>query len=286
MAIESGAWDYVEKGSSLDDVFLPLIRALQFRREEQRGSRLAAGFKRKGLVGESKAIMDCLGEAALAATFDLPVLVTGETGTGKELVSLAIHDNSSRANRNFVVVDCASLPESLVESLLFGHEAGAYTGAGPARDGLLKQADGGTLFLDEIGELPPGIQKSFLRVLQEYSFRRVGGLKEINSHFRLIAATNRNLVRMAEQGGFRPDLLYRLNNLTIKLPPLRERRGDIPMLTTFHLRQLCHHQGLEQKGFSVEVLEMLCNYDWPGNIRELFNVIDQAAVKAGGNPTI
>ena len=284
--MENGAWDYVEKGSSLDDVLLPLIRALQFRREKQKSSRRSVSFKREGIMGESKAILDSLNQAALAAASDLPVLVTGETGTGKELMAWAIHRNSSRAEKNFVVVDCAALPESLVESLLFGHEAGAYTGAGPGKDGLLMQADGGTLFLDEIGELPPKVQKSFLRCLQEHSFRRVGGLREIHSDFRLIAATNRDLPRMAQEGGFRSDLLYRLNNLVITLPPLRERREDIQMLTTFHLVELCRHQGVEQKGFSTEVLEMLWTYDWPGNVRELFNVVDQAVVSAEEDPTI
>ena len=286
MAIENGAWDYVEKGSSLDDVFLPLIRALQFRSEKRKSSNRFAIFKREGLVGESRLLLDCLNEAALAAAGDLPVLVTGETGTGKELVAWAIHKNSSRADNNFVVVDCAALPESLVESLLFGHEAGAYTGAGSRKDGLLKQADCGTLFLDEIGELSLKLQKSFLRFLQEHSFRRVGGLEEIRSDFRLITATNRDLGKIAGEGGFRQDLLYRLNSLVITLPPLRMRRDDIQMLTTYRLNQLCDHQGIDRKGFSAEVLEMLGNYDWPGNVRELFNVIDQAVVSAMDDPTI
>ena len=286
MAIENGAWDYVQKGSSLDEIYLPLTRALEYRSEKYKGPARGRTFRRDHIVGESNPLLACLNEAALAAACDLPVLVAGGTGTGKELLAKAIHLNSSRSGRNFVVVDCAALPETLVESILFGHEAGAYTGAGGKKEGLLKQADGGTLFLDEVGELSLGIQKAFLRFLQERSFRRVGGAMEISSNFRLIAATNRELVKMVREGRFRQDLLYRLNSLVISLPDLKERPDDIQMLTTYRLQQIGGQSCLGSKGFSAEVLEMLCRYDWPGNIRELFNVIDQAFVTAADNPTI
>jgi two-component system NtrC family response regulator len=185
-----------------------------------------------------------------------------------------------------VTVDCTALPETLVESILFGHERGAFTGAEKAREGLVNQADKGTLFLDEIGELPLDIQKSFLRVLQEKRFRHVGGKNEVKSDFRLVAATNRNLDQMAEQGAFRKDLLFRLRSLTIDLPPLRERMEDIQELTMYHVARMCKQYGKETKGFSVDFFEALTSYDWPGNVRELFNVLEGAVSLTGDEPTL
>jgi two-component system, NtrC family, response regulator len=285
LAIENGAWDYVEKGASLDDMILPLTRALQYRNERLMSPRTVS-LKREGIIGDSPPVLACLDQVAQASVSDLPLLISGETGSGKELFAWATHENSSRSVNRFVVVDCAALPDSLVESLLFGYEAGAFTGASKQTDGLIREADGGTLFLDEVGELPLSIQKSFLRVLQEHTFRRVGGPREIKSDFRLVAATNRNLERLAREGLFRQDLLYRLHALRIELPPLRERGGDVELLINHHLNQHSHHFNDKRKGFTREFLECLMAYDWPGNIRELYNVIDQAVLASGGRTTL
>lgn len=285
LAIESGAWDYVEKGASLDDMILPLERALQYRSELKK-SKTTVSLKREGIIGESNSINKSLDLVAQASTADVPVCITGETGTGKELFAWAIHTNSTRSENNFVVVDCAALPENLVESVLFGHEAGAFTGANKQSHGLIKSADGGTLFLDEIGELPLSIQKSFLRVLQEHTFKRVGGSKDIHSDFRVISATNRDLNNMTKDGGFREDLLYRLNAMTIHLPPLRDRENDIELLTSQHLSQFSQQKGMERKGSTREFIASLKAYEWPGNIRELFNVLDQAVLSIGDRPTL
>jgi two-component system NtrC family response regulator len=185
-----------------------------------------------------------------------------------------------------VVVDCAALPENLVESALFGYEKGAFTGADKATSGLIAQAHGGTLFLDEVGELPENMQKAFLRVLQERSFRPIGGKREIKSDFRLVAATNRNLEEMAQQGRFRQDLFFRLRSLVISLPPLKERNGDLLELALYHTARLCKRQGLAPKGFSPEFLRDLSAYDWPGNVRELVNVLDTALAAAQCDPTL
>jgi len=193
----------------------------------------------------------CLDLVAQIANSRVNVLITGETGTGKENFAKAIHKNSSRAGKNFVVVDCTALPETLVESMLFGHEKGAFTGAEKARVGLIKEADGGTLFLDEVGELPLIVQKDFLRVLQENRFRPLGSNKEIESDFRLVSATNRDLERMVESGQFRKDLFFRLQSVIIELPPLRNRPRDIKDLAIHYVVKLCERYGMETKGFST-----------------------------------
>ena len=194
---------------------------------------------------------------AQAAGSDVNVFITGETGTGKELFARAVHENSPRARGNFVVVDCTALPETLVESLLFGHEKGTFTGAEKARDGLVRQAHCGTLFLDEVGELPLNMQKAFLRVLQERRFRPLGGSREIESDFRLVAATNRNLDQMVRAGQFREDLLFRLRSYVIELPPLRERPEDLQELARFYADRFCERYGLPSKGFSPDFIRTL-----------------------------
>jgi two-component system NtrC family response regulator len=234
----------------------------------------AVTIKREGIIGESPAIIACLDLVARAANSKTNILITGETGTGKELFARAIHKNSSRADMNFVVVDCGALPESLIESLLFGHTKGAYTGADRAEQGFIKHADGGTLFLDEIGELPLSTQKAFLRVLQERRFAPVGGTRETESDFRLIAATHRNLEKMVAAGQFREDLLFRLRSITIDLPPLRERSEDIKELTLNYMRALCDTQGIGLKGFAPEFFDILASYSWPGNVRELNSALE------------
>ena len=238
------------------------------------------------MVGNCAAIRKCLDIMAEAAQSDASVLIVGETGTGKEVCARAIHDNGPMAARNFVVVDCASLPDTLVESVLFGHEKGAFTGADRSQEGLIRQAHGGTLFLDEIGELPFGLQKTFLRVLQERRFRPVGGKWEVESNFRLVAATNRDLGKLAAEGYFRTDLLFRLTAFTIELPALRERRDDIRDLAVYYMMKICERYTIGTKGFSPEFLEALRAYEWPGNVRELINAMERAIASARHEPTL
>jgi two-component system NtrC family response regulator len=214
------------------------------------------------------------------------VLISGQTGTGKEIFARAVHTNSLRSNASLVVVDCAALPQTLVESLLFGHEKGVYTGADKAREGLIAQADGGTLFLDEIGELSPEIQKVFLRVLQERKYRPVGGRRELPSNFRLVAATNRNLDEMVADGKFRKDLLYRIRTTHIALPPLRDRSGDIKKLTTHYLSVISERSGKGCKGMAPDFMETLNAYTWPGNVRELINAMEAAIANAEPETTL
>ncbi|OGQ87470.1 MAG: Fis family transcriptional regulator [Deltaproteobacteria bacterium RIFOXYD12_FULL_56_24] len=276
LAIRSGAWDYVPKPLSVQQVLLPLARALQFREEKESARVVSVPVSREEIIGNSPAINRCLALMGRAAETEAGVLITGETGTGKELFARAIHENSARVGGNFVVVDCAALPPTLVESVLFGYEKGAFTGAEQAREGLIRQAHGGTLFLDEVGELPLDIQKAFLRVLQEHRFRPVGSSREQESDFRLVVATNRDLDKMAAKGEFRKDLLFRLRVFTLDLPPLRERREDVPDLAIFRLFRLCKRQRLPMKGLCPSFLKVLKQHDWPGNVRELFNAVDTA----------
>ncbi len=288
LAIRSGAWDYIEKSSSAKQISLALERALQYRYEKQavgRQSQVAA-LKRQNIVGDSLRLQACLDMIAQAAGSDVNVFIFGETGTGKELFARAVHENSQRARGNFVVVDCTALPETLVESLLFGHEKGAFTGAERARDGLVRQAHCGTLFLDEVGELPLNLQKAFLRVLQERRFRPLGGSREIDSDFRLVAATNRNLERMVGAGQFREDLLFRLRSYVIELPPLRERPEDLQILTRHYADRLCERYGLPPKGFSSDFIETLRAYRWPGNVREFVHTMEQTLASARHEHTL
>jgi two-component system NtrC family response regulator len=285
LAIKKGAWDYVEKPLSVKDVMLSIERALQYREKKQPVSQPVA-LKVEGIVGTSPKLRACLDTLALASSSDANVLITGETGTGKELFAWAIHKNSSRAERSFVVVDCAALPETLVESTLFGHVRGAFTGADKPREGLVKQADGGTLFLDEVGELSVSIQKAFLRVLQERRFRPVGGGQEVTSDFRLIAATNRRLESEIKSGGFREDLLFRLRTLVLELPPLRDMKEDIRDLVLFYMVKFCEQYNVPMKSFSPEFHGVLMAYDWPGNVRELIQALEKAVVSAKDEPVL
>jgi two-component system, NtrC family, response regulator len=284
LAIKSGVWDYLQKPLSAKTIRLPIERALQYR-EKKRGPSLLA-LRREGLIGESARMKTCYDGLAQAASSDANVLITGETGTGKELFAWAIHKNSSRNEHDFVIVDCAALPETLVESTLFGHIKGAFTGAESAREGLIKQADAGTLFLDEVGELPLGIQKAFLRVLQEKRFRPVGGGRELESDFRLIAATNRDLPSLVRDGRFREDLLFRLRTLSIDVPPLREHLEDLRDLTLSYTARICHHYKIGMKGFSPGFWNVLGDYDWPGNVRELIQALERAVLDAKDEPML
>ena len=279
LAIKNGAWDYVQKPASIEKMALPLIRALQYR-EEIKNKTPTKILDVDEIIGRSPQMENCLERLAQAASSDINVLITGETGTGKELFARAIHKNSSRAAESFVVVDCTTLTDTLVENILFGHEKGAFTGAIKSHSGLIKQADGGTLFLDEVGELSPFLQKSFLRVLQERSFRPIGGSKEIESDFRVVAATNKDLDAMTKTGHFRNDLLFRLKSFLIKLPPLRKRREDIEEIVMYYLKKISDRNQSGIKGFSPEFLESFTSYEWPGNVRELVNTMERVFVSA------
>ncbi|WP_415714862.1 sigma-54-dependent transcriptional regulator [Maridesulfovibrio sp.] len=285
LAIQGGAWDFLVKPSSVKQITLSMRRALEFHNEKKNKAQCVA-LNLDNIVGKSTEIKMCYDLVAHASGSDANVLVNGETGTGKELFAQTIHENSKRANNNFVVVDCASLTETLVESTLFGHKRGSFTGAQSDRKGLIPLADKGTLFLDEVGEMPLAVQKSFLRVLQERAYRPVGENREFKSDFRLIAATNRDLEAMVSRGDFRQDLLYRIQTIHIHLPPLRDREGDIRELTSFHLSRLSSQYGVPPKVASSDFYDVLDNYDWPGNVRQLFNVVEQAFVAAGSGNTI
>jgi len=278
LAISSGVWDYLQKPVTLETVTLHLSRALLYREEKHRKAQPLLRHER--IIGKSPEIGKALDLAAQAAGSNANVLVTGETGTGKELFAWAIHENSARAYGNFVVLDCGALPKTLVEGILFGHEKGAFTGADRARDGVIRQADGGTLFLDEVAELPLSIQKAFLRVLQERKFRPLGSKKEIESDFRVVAATNQDLDSIVKSGRFRKDLFYRLGAFTIPLPPLRERKEDIRDLALHYLKELYERYGIKPKEVAEELLDALALYDWPGNVRDLVNVMETTLAAA------
>lgn len=273
LALETGAWDYILKPLSIRELTLQITRALDYRKEKLMGHP-ALVLKREAIIGSDSRLLDCLERTAVCAATDMSVLITGETGTGKELFARAVHNNSSRTVQSFIVLDCAAFPEQLVESVLFGHQKGAFTGADQSRDGLILQADKGTIFMDEVGELPLAIQKTFLRVLQEKSFRPVGSKREMHCDFRLIAATNRDLDQMVKEGTFRQDLLFRLKASTIQLPPLKERKADIETLALHYIGLFCKRVGMVMKGVSTEFMDIMIMYTWPGNVRELVNVID------------
>ncbi len=284
-AIISGAWSYIEKPYVIRELSLQLTRVLQYRREKQKVVAIPISLKRDAIIGSSPAIKKCLDQVAGASSSDASVLVSGATGTGKELFARAIHENSARGEKNFVVVDCASLPETLIESTLFGHVKGAFTNADSSQDGLVKHAHGGTLFLDEVGELPLNIQKTFLRLLQEHEYRPVGSTKQLYSDFRVVAATNRNLKDCVEKGTFRNDLLFRLQACTIDLPELKSRREDVRELVLHFISKLCRRYGLEMKGIAADFTEALLVYDWPGNVRELYQTMEQVFTSPLLGPT-
>jgi transcriptional regulator with GAF, ATPase, and Fis domain len=230
------------------------------------------------IVGSSGALQKVLSLVSKVAPTDSTVLVTGETGTGKELVACAIHRRSHRSSRAFVCVNCAAIPRDLIASELFGHEKGSFTGAVQRRLGRFELAEGGTIFLDEAGELPMETQIALLRVLQEHEFERVGGTRSIRSNVRVIAATNRNLQEAIAAGTFRSDLFYRLNVFPIDMPPLRERREDIPVLVEYFVDHCARKMGKNIQGITKESLDLLRSYSWPGNIRELQNVIERSVI--------
>jgi two-component system nitrogen regulation response regulator GlnG len=234
------------------------------------------------IVGACPAMREVYKAIGRVAAQDVPVLITGESGTGKELVARALYQHGARAKAPFLALNCAALPEALLESELFGHEKGAFTGADRKRIGKFEQVSGGTLFLDEIGDMPLALQAKILRLLQEQTFERVGGNETIRTDVRLIAATHRDLKRWSEEGKFRPDLYYRLSVFAIHLPPLRERGDDLPVLVRHYLRRFSRELGREVQEIAPEALERLRGYAWPGNIRELQSVLKQALLQARG----
>src|SRR6188472_2469532 len=285
-AMKSGAFDYVQKPFEIEEMEVKIEKALEMRRMRHELDYLRHtqndiyDFDR--IVGNSGALQRVLGVVRKVAKSNTTVLIRGETGTGKELIAGAIHHNSLRASRNFVKVNCAALPETLLESELFGHEKGAFTGADRQRIGRFEQADGGTLFLDEIGDMSASTQAKILRVLQEHEFERLGGTRTIKVDVRLIAATNRDLSAMVASGHFREDLYYRLNVVTIEMPPLRERKEDIAALGNFFIRRFAGELKKKIQGPEPDALKLLMRYHWPGNIRELENAIERAMLLADG----
>ncbi|MCP5305098.1 MAG: sigma-54-dependent Fis family transcriptional regulator [Chromatiaceae bacterium] len=289
-AMKQGAADYLLKPVGLDELLLTVERALentQLRRENQFCKRQlnARDARRKLMVGESNALHEVLRLIEAVAADEITVLIHGESGTGKELVAKAIHSNSPRAQRSFVAVDCCTLQEKLFESELFGHEKGAFTGAERQKKGLIEVAEGGTLFLDEIGEIDATIQAKLLRVLETGHFRRLGGTKDLTANVRVVAATNRSLEHMVEAGDFRADLFYRLNGFDLLVPPLRQRREDIPALAEHFVRNHSFSRRIE-KHLSNAAIRRLVAYDWPGNIRELKNIIERAIILSRERPVI
>ena len=279
-AVNAGAFDYLSKPFRMEEIKIVVRRTLDARRlareNLQYRQELRARYGFEGLIGQSHQMVEIYKLIARMAALDTTVLIEGETGTGKELVARAIHGASARAARPFVVVDCAALPETLFESELFGHERGAFTGAFAARRGLLETSTGGTCVLDEIGELTAPLQAKLLRTLQERSIRRVGGNDAIPVDVRVIAATNRDLRRLVADGGFRDDLYYRLNVVTITVPPLRERASDIPLLAQHFLEIFARRNGRPIRRLAPEAVALLAGYRWPGNVRELEHVIERA----------
>jgi len=275
LALKNGAWDYLQKPADLQTMELSLIRALEYRSQKQvLETPLKIG--RQGIIGNSPRLLMCITLMGHAAKSDANVLICGETGTGKELFAKAIHLNSVRKPKPFIVVDCTSLPHSLAESILFGHAKGAFTGADTSHEGLVEQADQGTLFLDEVGELPLNLQIKLLRVLQERKFRPVGSKTEIKSNFRLVSATNRDLDERVAEGKFRQDLLFRLRTFVIELPPIRGRQKDIEALANQYVEKFCNDYTYEKKKISEDFIETLTRYTWPGNVREFISAIESA----------
>src|SRR5471030_2322174 len=285
-AMKIGAFDFVQKPFEIEEMELKIEKAIEMRHLKYQVDYLRHtqqdiyNFDR--IVGASGALQHVLAIVKKVARSNSTILIRGETGTGKELIAGAIHHNSLRANRAFVKVNCAALQENLLESELFGHEKGAFTGADKQRIGRFEQADGGTLFLDEIGDMSPSTQAKILRVLQEHEFERLGGTRTLRVDVRLIAATNRDLSAMVAEGKFREDLYYRLNVVSIEMPPLRERKDDIVPLASAFIRRFSAELKKKIDGLDADAQKLLMRYNWPGNIRELENAIERAMLLAEG----
>jgi DNA-binding NtrC family response regulator len=277
-ALRKGAYDMLTKPFEPEELLYRVKNALNHTQlvEENRELKeeLAGQFSFDNIIGASSGLKSVLETVKKVAVRDTSVLITGESGTGKELIAQAIHHNSPRRNQRFMAINCGALPESVLESELFGYKKGAFTGAGSDRKGILETADGGTLFLDEIGNLPLNVQKTLLRFLQEQEFMRIGDTKPIKVDVRVISATNADLQEEMDEGRYREDLFYRLNVVNIHLPPLRDRRSDLPLLAAHFIRQQNKKFGTSVQGLTPEAMQLLCAYDWPGNIRQMENVIE------------
>ena len=286
-AIGHGAYDYVSKPFNIEELRLTVARALERRRlsAEAGAAPSAEGEMNKvaEIEGKSQRMLDVYKLVARVAPSTATVLVVGESGTGKELVARAIHHRSPRADKPFVPVNCTALSESLLESELFGHARGAFTGAVAAKRGLFETANGGTLFLDEIGDMGPKMQSQILRVLQDGEMRPVGGTEAMRVDVRLVCATNRDLEAEVKAGRFREDLYFRINVVTVRMPPLRDRAGDIPILVRHFINKIARREGRAQVSVSPEALDVLYRHGWPGNVRELENAIERAVAVAKGN---
>jgi two-component system nitrogen regulation response regulator GlnG len=282
-AMKLGAFDYLVKPVDLERLSQILERAFEAARLMRVPAVLPAEDGDDRIVGRSPVMQEMCKAVGRLAPQDVNVLITGESGTGKELVARALYHHSRRADRPFLAINCAAIPEALLESELFGHEQGAFTGAARRRIGKFEQADGGTLFLDEIGDLAPALQAKMLRVLQEQRFERLGGSETVQTHVRVLAATNHGLERLVEEGRFRKDLYYRLKVVTVHVPPLRERRDDVAELAHYFLFRFDRELGLDLRGFAPEALELLQAHDWPGNVRELQSAIKEAMLHASGH---
>ncbi|PKN29225.1 MAG: two-component system response regulator [Deltaproteobacteria bacterium HGW-Deltaproteobacteria-21] len=281
-ALKNGAYDYLTKPLDFDELRLTLERAMDHTRlrEENRQLRESIGnrFDRRNIIGRSPAMVRLLETVAQVAPSEATVLITGESGTGKEMIGGAIHFNSPRKDGPFVKINCAAITETLLESELFGHEKGAFTGAYRRKEGRFAQAHGGTLFLDEISEMSMAMQVKLLRVLQDMEITRVGGEGVIKVDVRIVAATNKDLLRLAESGRFREDLYYRLNVVGLTLPPLRERKEDIPLLAQQFLQTFSEKNNKTIKGFTPQAMDRIIRHDWPGNVRELMNAVERSIV--------
>jgi len=281
-AMREGALDYITKPFKVDEIKLVIEKSVSQKKLTQENKNLKQqlnqDFSFSNFIGQSNEIMKLKKLAAKVSVTDSTVLIRGESGTGKDLVAKAIHTGSSRASGPFITINCAALPESLLESELFGYKKGAFTGAIKDKDGLFKVADGGTFFLDEVGNTSPAIQVKLLRVLEDRIFTPVGDTRPVEVDVRLIAATNADLEEDVKAGKFRSDLFYRLNVIPLYIPPLRERRDDLPVLANHFVRKYCEKNKVDAKTLTPEALEALENYDWPGNVRELENCIERAVL--------
>ncbi|RJQ22408.1 MAG: sigma-54-dependent Fis family transcriptional regulator [Nitrospiraceae bacterium] len=286
-AMKLGAFDYITKPFNLEDIHIAVKRALDFSKLQEENFRLKKELKRKfsthRIIGNSAPIQNVIKFIEKIADTDSTVLITGESGTGKELVAKAIHYQSSRFRNPFVPLNCAAIPKDILESELFGHEKGAFTGAVNTRIGRFEMANNGTLFLDEIGELAPALQVKLLRVLQEKEFERVGGVKTIKVDVRIIAATNRDLEKAVADGAFREDLYYRLNVIPMHLPPLRKMKEDVPLLVEHFIAEVSKRKKKEPPKISPEALNSFVDYRWPGNVRELENLMERLIILKEGD---
>ncbi|MFO8056756.1 MAG: sigma-54 dependent transcriptional regulator [bacterium] len=283
-----GAYDYIEKPLSLDKIIITIQNALELTRLSREYRRLSEEMAGKDeLIGQSRPIKELRSQIEKVAPTEGWVLISGENGTGKEVLARMIHRGSLRSDRPFVSVNCAAIPEELIESELFGHEKGAFTGAVDRKQGKFDMADGGTLFLDEIADMSLRTQSKILRILQEQQFERVGGTSPIKVDVRVIAASNKDLEKAMQEGSFREDLYYRLNVIPLYLPPLRERKEDIPLFVDHFLKDFCARSRLKQKKINKRALQAFMQYSWPGNVRELKNVIERMVILSpGGDITV